>query len=141
MAAFGVDQIGALDGDQVFVADGFELAQPAHRIKPHGDKAVRFDLRHVGAGGFDVEHLGFFTEAIAHARFERGIAAAMEDELRIAAEQARGVDTERQIAADARRRAIGDEVFGITIEPAAFHVKPFAPLPGVVGVAPGASRE
>ena len=99
------------------------------------------DLRHVGAGGFDAKHLGFFTEAIAHARFQRGVAAAVQDELRIAAEQARGVDTERQIAADARRRAVRDKIFSVTIDPAAFHVKPLALLPGAVGVAPVASTE
>ena len=43
-----IDQVGALDGDQVFVADGVEHAQLAHRAKPHGDEAIRSDRRHVG---------------------------------------------------------------------------------------------
>ena len=97
-----IDQIGALDADELVVVDGVERAQFAHRVKPHGGKPVRVDRRHVGAGGFDAQHLDVLAEAVAHARLQRGVAAAVQHELRVAAEQPRRVDAQRQIAAMSR---------------------------------------
>ena len=38
-----IDQVGALDADQIFVVDGVERAQLAHRRQPHRDNPFRPD--------------------------------------------------------------------------------------------------
>ena len=80
-----IDQVGAFDADKLVVGDRIEAAQPAHGFKPHRRQAFGFDRRHVGAGGFDPQHLDIFAKEIAHAGLERGVAAAMQHQLGVAA--------------------------------------------------------
>ena len=74
------------------------------RREPHGGEAGKVDHAHVGAGRFDAQHLDFGAEAVAHRFLQRGVAAAMQHELRIAAQQPRGVDAQRKLAADIEDR-------------------------------------
>ena len=78
------------------------------------------DRRHVGAGRFDAQHLDLFAEEIAHARLHRRIAAAMQHELGITPKQAGRIDAERQVAVDARLRAVRDGGLGVTRRPSRF---------------------
>ena len=116
-----IDQVGALNGHQLFVGDGVDRAQLTQRRKPHRRQPFRLGGCHVGAGGFDPQHLDIVAEQVAGAGLQRGVAAAVEDELWIAAEKPRGVDAKRQVALDARLGAVGDNRLGVTVDPRAFH--------------------
>ena len=85
-------------------------------------KPCRIDVRHVGAGRLDVEHFDVVAETVARARLQRRVAAAMQDELGIAAEEPRRVDPQRQIAVDAGLAGARDERLGVGVDPAALHV-------------------
>ena len=116
-----IDQARALDADELVVANLAERAQLAQRRKPNRRQPGEIDHRHVGAGRLDAQNLDVVAEAVAHHFFQRGVAAAVQDELGVAAEQPRRVDTQRQVAIDARFRAFGDDGLGVTVDPAAFH--------------------
>ncbi len=120
-----IDQIGALDGDKLFVAD---RARSARNWRIGASRTATMssgcDLRHIRAGGFYPQHLGLVAEAVAHRELYRRVAAAMQDEFRIAAEQPGGVDAQRQIARDAVPGRKCREGLGVTLDPAAIHGKP-----------------
>jgi hypothetical protein len=116
-----LDQIGALDGNQILVRDRVERAQPSQRRKPHGRETCGFDGRHIPAGGLYVQNLGFLAEEIAQAGLERRVAAAVQHQLGIAAEEPGCIDMQRQVAVDAGFCAVLDEEGGLAINPAAFH--------------------
>jgi hypothetical protein len=121
-----IDQAGALDADKVRILNVIERAQLAHRGKPHGGQAAGIYARHIGAGGLYPENLDIFAEAIAHPLLERRVAAAVQNELWIAAEEPRRVDPQRQVAVDARLggnrfRKLGDHALGVGVDPGAFH--------------------
>ena len=46
-----IDQVGALDGDQLLVGDRVERAQLPQRRQPYRRQAIGLGRRHVGAGG------------------------------------------------------------------------------------------
>jgi len=86
-----------------------------------GGQSRWFDRGHVPAAALDAQYLYGVAEQIGHHRLDRGVAAAMQDEARIAAEQARGIDAQRQVAAD-RGLGIADGYsFGVGIRPQALH--------------------
>ena len=116
-----IDQIGALDADKLVVGDHVERAQPAQRVKPHRRKAFGFDRRHVGAGGFYPQHLDIFAEEVAHTGLQRGVTAAMQHQLGVAAKEPRRVEAKRQVAIDAGFRTVRNEGLGVTVDPGAFH--------------------
>ena len=116
-----IDKVGALDARQLLVVDRLERARPTQRCEPHGGKTFGLDRRQVRAGGLDAQNLNLFAEAVAHTRLQRGIAAAVQHQLGVAAEKPRGVDAQRQLALDAGFGARRDERFGVTLDPAALH--------------------
>ena len=67
-------------------------------------QALRLDDAHVPAAALDAEHVPFVADEIGGLGLDRGVAAAMQHEARIAAEQPRRVDAQRQVAADALLR-------------------------------------
>ena len=122
-----IDEIGALDAHQFLIVDRIERAQPTQGCNPHGGKTRGLNGRHLGAGGFDTQHLDLFAEAVGHARFQRGVAAAMQHQLGVTAEQARGVDAQRQLAINPGFGALRDQRLGVALDPPALH----RALPGV----------
>ncbi len=115
------DQAGALDTNQLVVVNFGELIQLAQRREPHRRQSGNIDHTHVGAGCLDAQYLGVLAEMIAHGLFQGGIAAAVQNQLRIAAEKPRRIDPKRKIAADAGLRALRDDRLGIAVDPPAFH--------------------
>ena len=62
--------------------------------KPAGSIA-----RHVPAGAFDVEHVDLGAGEVARVRLHRGVAAAVQHQLRLAPDQPRGIDAQRKLGA------------------------------------------
>ena len=60
-----VDQVGALNGDQLFIGDRVERAQLAQRRKAHRRQPFRLGRRHVGSRRFHPQHLNIFAEQVA----------------------------------------------------------------------------
>ena len=59
-----INEIGALDRDEFFVADVIERAQPPQCVEPDGGQAFGLDRRHVGAGSFYAQDIELLAEVI-----------------------------------------------------------------------------
>jgi hypothetical protein len=116
-----VEEIGALRIHHVLVAEPLEPAQAPERREPHRRQAGRLDIAHVPARALDAEHLDLVAEKVAHRRLDRAVAAAMEDETGIAAQETGGVDAQRQIVRDALLAVALNEGVGVAVGPEAFH--------------------
>src|SRR6185503_12949649 len=57
----------------------------------------------------DVEHVLFLAEEVPLAQLDRGVAAAVQDERAVAAEQARGVDPRTERTGELRRVGVAPE--------------------------------
>ena len=116
-----IDQVGALDGDQVLVRDRVERAQLTQRCKAYCGQPFGFGRSHVGAGGLYPQHLDIVAEQVRRAGLQRGVAATVEDEFRIAAKKPGRVDPQRQVALDASLGGVRDNCLGVMVDPRAFH--------------------
>ncbi len=117
----GIEEIDALVVHHLFVRQALERAQAAKRCETDRGQAGGLDIAHVPAGAFDADDLELVTEEIVQLRFHRRIAAAVEDEARIGAEQTRRVDAQREILADALSRVTGHKIPRFGIRPTALH--------------------
>ena len=117
----GVEQVQALHIDHGLVGERIERAKLAQRLELHRGQALRLDIGHVPAGALDRDHLVLDAEIVLGARLDRGVAPAMQHEQRIAAEQARGVDAEREILGDALLGVGLDRVARAEFVPFALH--------------------
>ena len=116
-----VEQIEPLHIDHGLVRQGFERAQLAQGPELHRRQAPGLDIGHIGARALDRDHLVVDAEIVASARLDRGVAAAMQHEERIAAQEPRGVDPKRDVGADPFRVIGCDHFVGSFIIPFALH--------------------
>ena len=116
-----VDQIGALHPHHVLVRQALAGAQLAQRREPHRREPGRLDRRHVPAAALDAQHLGRLAEQILDHGLDRGVAAAVQHQLRVLPQQPRGIDAQRQIAPDAIAGIARDQALGIRIRPQTAH--------------------
>ena len=130
-----IDQVGALDPHHLFVRQRVERAQLAQGCEPHGGKAGGLDRRHVPAAALDAEDLGFLAHQIGNARLDGGVAAAVQHQLRILAEEAGRIDAQAQIAPDAQPGILIDGGLRLAIDPATFH-QLLLPVPTPVRACP-----
>ncbi len=77
-----IDQVGALHAHHVFVGQRVARAQLAQRLEPHRRQAGGLDRAHVPAGALHAQHVDVVAVEIGNARLHRGVAAAVQDELR-----------------------------------------------------------
>ena len=127
-----IEAIAVLYAHEVVVAQAFARAQSLQRFEPHGRKAGGLDGAHVPAGAFDEENVDLVAGKIARFPLEGGIAAAMQDELRIAAEEAGRIDALRQCRRNAERCVFVDESLRVALDPGGFH--PSVPHPKFVSL-------
>ena len=80
-----------------------QRAQPAQLVQPHRGQALRLDIAHVPAAALDAQHVDIFAELIFRGGLHRCVAAAVQHQLRIAAEQPRRIGAQREIFAHALR--------------------------------------
>ena len=119
-----VDQIGALHPHHLLVGERRPRAQFAQGREAHGRQSRRLDRRHVPAAAFDAQHFGRLVEEVFDDGFDRGVAAAVQDELGIAAEEPRGIDPQRQVARHAAPGIMLDQPLGVAVGPQALHCRP-----------------
>ena len=116
-----VEQAPALGVDHVLVGQRLERGEGAHGGEPHRRKALGFDGGHVVARPLDAHRLDGVAGEVGQDRLDRTVAAAVLDEARVAAEQAGGIDAQRQVGADPAGAVARDRRRGVAARPEAIH--------------------
>ena len=114
-----IDQVGALQAHHLFVGKFFARAKFFERRKPDRRQPRGFDRAHVPAGALDAKHVDGVAVEIGDARLHRGVATAVQHQARVLAKQTRGINPERQIAAEVFVSC--DRRVGVAIIPGALH--------------------
>ena len=116
-----VNEICALDLQQVAVGDGGAGAQRPQRREANGGKARWLDRRHVESRALHAQRFNLGADEIGHAGFHRSVAAAVAYELCVLAEQPGRVDAQRDVAPDALAGIARDDRRGVALDIAAVH--------------------
>ena len=116
-----VEQVRALRLHHLLIRHGVALEQQTQLGEPHRRQPGGLDHRHVGARALDAEDIDLAPHQVRHAQLHRGVAAAVQHELRVAAEQARRVDPQREIPRHAARGVTRDQRLGLGLHEAALH--------------------
>jgi hypothetical protein len=127
LGRLAVQQVGALDVHHVLVAQRLQPLQLAKRRKADGGQAGRLDRAHVPAAALHAEHVESLPGDVGHARLHRGVAAAVQHQLRFTAQQARGVDAERQVLVDTFRGVAREGLPGVVVGPEVLHGVAYSP--------------
>ena len=120
----GIDQAGAHEAHHFCVRQCVETPHEAQCLEPYRGKAGGFNRRHVPTGPFDAEHRDLGAHEVGNGGLHRGIAAAMQDEARIAAEQSRRIDAQREVTANALPGVAVHHVPCIVVGPSTEHAPP-----------------
>ena len=118
-----IDEVGALRLHHLLVGHGVAREQQAQLREPHRREPGGLDHRHVGARALDAEDVDLAPHQVRHAQLDRGVAAAVKHELRIAAEQPRRVDPQRQILRHAAGGVMRDQRLCFGLDEAALHAR------------------
>ena len=78
--------------------------------------------------GLDFQHIHLLAEQIAQPGLDRGVAAAMQHQLGVAPEQPRRIDAQGEVGTDTLAGVAIDHRLRITLNPAAFHLRPRSSL-------------
>ena len=124
-----IEQIGALRPYHLFVGHGVAREQHAQLGEPHRREPGRLDHRHVGAGALDAEHVDLAPHQVRQAQFHRGVAAAVQHQAGIAAEQARGIDAQGEVARHPTGAIPIHHRLGLVLHEAALHL--CSPVTGI----------
>ena len=116
-----VDQRVAQHERHVLVGQAVERAQLAQPVEPQRRHARFVDGGHIAAGGLHAYDLGHLAQEVGGERLDRGVAAAVQHQARLAAEQARRIDAQRQIRSDALVGIAIDDHLRVALGPRAFH--------------------
>src|SRR6516165_7497453 len=80
-----------------------------------------FDACHIPAGTFDAQDLGLYAEQVLLPRLDRSVAAAMQNEFRLPAEEPRRINTPREVCTHAGLCPIIKSRLGVAIDPGRSH--------------------
>ena len=116
-----VEQVLPLEVDHVLVGQPVEPPQPPQRIEPDRRQARRLDLRHVPPAALDAKHLDLGAEQVGRDRLDRGVAAPVQNQLRVRAEQPRRVDPERHVGVVALTGVVVHHAASVYLRPSAVH--------------------
>ena len=95
------DEVGALQRHHILVRQPGELARLEQRIEFHRRQALGFDHAHVPAAALYAKHIPFVADQVRHPELDGGVAAAVKDEARLAAQKPSRVDAQCQFARNA----------------------------------------
>src|SRR6202040_92253 len=96
----GIEQFGALPPPHLLGGERLAPAQFAQRCEPYGGKARRLDCRHVPATALDAEDLDLLVQKVLHYGLDRSVAAAVQHQFRLATQETRSIDAQREVASD-----------------------------------------
>ena len=96
-----IEQVAALVGDHLLVAQAIKRSEAAQRFEPDRRKARWLDMSHVPAASLDAKHVHGIAQDVAHGRLDRRVASAVKHEARIPSQEPRRVDPERDVFRDA----------------------------------------
>ena len=122
-----VEQVGALHVHHVLVAQRLQPLQLAQRREADGGQAGRLDGAHVPAAALHTEHVERLAGDVGHARLHRRVAAAVQHQLRFAAQQAGRVDAQGEVLADSLGGVAGDGLPGVVVGPEVLHGAAYSP--------------
>ena len=91
------------------VGQSRQLGQAQHVRQTHGGKSLRLDRLQVPAAALHVEDRLFLAEEVFFADLDRGVAASVQHQRFVAAEQPRGVDAQAEVALEFLRFVIAPE--------------------------------
>ena len=134
-----IEKVAALEAHHLPVAEGVERTQPAQRREPDRRQAGGLDPSHVPTAALDAQRLDPFAGQVGGGRLDRAVAAAVEHEPGVRAEQPGRVDEMREVA---RRAALAPGRLGLEsgiFGPPAWHgaePTPERAVPGRAGRAP-----
>ena len=83
----GIEQVGALHPDHLLVGERLAPTQFTQRCEPYGGKTRRLDCRHVPAAALDAKDLDLLVQKVLHDGLDRGVAAAVQHQLRFPAQE------------------------------------------------------
>ena len=83
-----IDQVVALGGHHRLIAEGIQSPQGAQRLQAHRRVAGWLDRAEVPAGTLHAQHRNRFAQQAGHAGLHRGVAAAVQHQIRVGAQQA-----------------------------------------------------
>lgn len=87
-----IDESRALHANHFLVGHGGTRAELAQCIKPYGRHSSWLDAGHVPAGALDAEDIDLVVQQVLGPHLHRGVAASMQNQLGLAAEQAGRID-------------------------------------------------
>ena len=116
-----VQQVGALHPHHLLIGQRRAFTQHAQLSQSHRRQAGRLDDGHVGTRAFDAKDIHYPAHQIGGARLDRGVAAAMQHEARVAAEETRRVDPQRQVARHLLGSVGRHHGLGVGLHEAALH--------------------
>ena len=94
---------------------------PNPSVETHRRQPGRLDRAHVPAAALHAQHVDRRAGDVRHLGLHRGVAAAMQHQPRLAAQQARRVDAQREVLADALGGVLGDRGLGVAVGPEVLH--------------------
>ena len=116
----GLDQAAREVGDHLLVAHRLALAQRQQLVEPQAREVARLGRGEVGAAALDPQHAHLAAEVVELDELRRGVAAAVEDERRVGADQARARDEPLELGV-AGDRPTARHAPGRTATTVAFH--------------------
>jgi hypothetical protein len=119
----GVEETDAELVHHLLVAQLVEPTEASQLREIDGRETGRLDAVQIPPAAFHEEGLDLLPDQGRDRALERRVAAAVHDEIRVATDQPRGVDAQRELLAPARREAL-DEFRGLPVGPAALHAEP-----------------
>ena len=120
IGAGGVEHGAAQRVHHVRVFQPVQPAQRPHRVKPQAGHAGRSDCRQVMTRALNVQHVAPGTEQVRPHYLDRGIAAAMQHQVRVRPDQPRGIYLQRQSTVSLGFAGLGDEICRLGVYPFVF---------------------
>ncbi|ESX76275.1 hypothetical protein X758_00925 [Mesorhizobium sp. LSHC416B00] len=118
----GVDEVRPLQRHHVLVGEAGQRTRLQQRAELDRRQALRLDHTHVPAAALDAQHVPFVADEVYGLGLAGSVAAAMQHQPRLAAEQPGGVDAQREVAGHALFRIIAHQSFRVVVIPKVLHV-------------------
>jgi hypothetical protein len=113
-----IDQVAALGGHHFLIAEGRQGSQGLQLLQPHRRVARRLDRGQIPARALHAQHRDRLAQQAGDGGFHRRVAAAMEHQVGVGAQQAGGIGAQSQILTHPLGAVAGDRFGGLSVRPA-----------------------